>query len=129
MLITPSFTLLWQRNCSVVAMNKVRVRENAWIAKIAAKRLGFTYIAMVIGRTIYLHNVSLDCFLSSKCWVMHELKHVEQYEEHGLFGFLFKYSIEHMRNGYYQNRFEIEARSAEADERLMHKYRISANVR
>jgi len=128
MLFTLSFTPCWQRNCNRIAMKKVRIKEDAWIAKIAARKLGFTYIAMVVGRTIYLHNTPLHRFLNNKRWVIHELKHVEQYEEHGLLGFLFKYFLDYIRNGYYQNKFEVEARLAETDERLLHKYGISVNV-
>lgn len=109
-------------------MMKVRVKENAWIAKMAAKKLGYTHIAIVLGNTIYLHNTSVKSFLSSKRWVIHELKHVEQFEEHGFFGFLCKYFVEYIRKGYYQNKFEVAARKAETDERLMKKYLILANV-
>lgn len=108
-------------------MKKVRIRENSWIAKVAAKKLRFGYVAIVIGRTIYLYNTSAAHFLSVQRWKIHELKHVEQYEEHGILGFLVKYFIEYLKNGYYQNRFEVEARAAEKDERLLQKYLILTN--
>ena len=79
----------------------------------------------MVGRTIYLHNVSKGHFLASRRWVLHELKHVEQFEEHGLLRFLTKYLLEYVRKGYYQNRYEVEARMAERDERLLLKYEIA----
>jgi hypothetical protein len=108
-------------------VKKVRIRENAWVARIAAKKLRFSYVAIVIGHTIYLHNTTITHFVSIRRWTTHELKHVEQYEEHGFLGFLIKYFIEYLKNGYYNNRFEIEARAAENDERLLKKYSIFTN--
>lgn len=105
-------------------MKKVLIRENTWIAKLAARKLGSEYAAIVIGKTIYLYNASREKFLNRKSWIIHELKHVEQYEEHGFLGFLWKYFIEYLRNGYYHNRFEAEARAAEEDERLLEKYKL-----
>ena len=110
-------------------MRKVKIKEQAWIARIAARKLGYTHIAMVIGRTIYLHNTPVNHFLGSPRWILHELKHVEQFEEHGFIPFLYKYLVEYLRNGYYQNRFEIEARKAEKEDRLLLKYELLVNTR
>jgi hypothetical protein len=108
-------------------VKKVRIKEGSWIAKVAAKKLRFGYVAIVVGRTIHLYNTSAVHFLSVPRWILHELKHVEQYEEHGFFGFLIKYFIEYLKNGYYENRFEVEARAAEKDKRLLKKYSIFPN--
>ena len=43
----------------------------------------------------------------------HELKHVEQYSRFGLIGFILRYIVESIQNGYYNNKYEIEAREAE----------------
>ncbi|HRO43217.1 MAG TPA: DUF4157 domain-containing protein [Flavipsychrobacter sp.] len=105
-------------------MKSVRIKENAWIAKIAAKKLGVAQLAIVIGRTIFLHNVSEIQFLSNKRWLMHELKHVAQYEEHGMIGFLCKYIFESIKSGYRQNKYEVAARKAETDESLLTRYKV-----
>jgi hypothetical protein len=89
------------------------IKENSWLAKIAAKKLRSQSVAMVIGSTIYLHNTSREQFLRNEKWVKHELCHIRQYKEHGLVGFLIKYVWESIKKGYYNNRFELEARAAE----------------
>jgi hypothetical protein len=102
----------------------VQLVENSWLAAIAAKKLGRSKVAMVIGRRIYLHNTTVDQFVSNKRWVRHELKHVDQYRENGILGFLWKYMIESIRKGYYNNRFEIAARNAETDDNLLEVYSL-----
>lgn len=92
---------------------KVIIRENSWLAKLAAIKLKANQAAIVFGNTIHLHNTSRAEFLSNKEWLAHELKHVEQYQQHGFAGFLFKYLLEWVRKGYYNNRFEKEARENE----------------
>ncbi|MBK6937236.1 MAG: DUF4157 domain-containing protein [Chitinophagaceae bacterium] len=95
---------------------KVSIKENAWVAKLAAAKLKSAKVAIVFGSTIYLHNTSRDEFLNDKKWVLHELKHVEQYQRHGFAGFLFRYVWEWIKRGYYNNRFEEEARNNEKEE-------------
>lgn len=104
---------------------KIRIREGSWLARRAAKNLGFDYVAMVFGRTIHLHNTTLEKFFARPSWVIHELKHVEQYERFGLIPFLFKYGIEHLRKGYWDNALEAEARAAEGDTSLLLRYDLS----
>jgi len=94
---------------------KVHVREASPIARIAAMKLGCTQVAIVFGHTIHLHNTSTEAFFANPAWVCHELKHVEQYERHGVLPFLMKYLLEHLRKGYQNNAFEVEARAAEGD--------------
>lgn len=103
---------------------KVHIRERSWLAKLAARRLGYQQIAMVVGRTIYLHNSSRSSFLQNRRWLIHELKHVEQWQQHGYPGFLWKYLREYMRNGYYYNKYEVEARNAEHDVGLLKKFEV-----
>ncbi len=104
---------------------KVRIRENSWLAKKAAQTLGFDYIAMVFGHTIHLHNTTLERFFAKPSWVIHELKHVEQYERLGTISFLIHYGLQHFRKGYWENDFETEARASEADYSLLTHYDLS----
>lgn len=92
---------------------KVRVKENSWVAKLAAAKMKADKVAIVFGSTIHLHNTSHEEFLNDTDWVCHELKHVEQYRQNGFTGFLVKYLFYWMKNGYYNNRFEVEARASE----------------
>jgi hypothetical protein len=92
---------------------RYKIKENSWIARIAAWKLRSDNVAIVIGSTIHLHNTSRESFLMNKRWLRHELKHIQQFHEYGFFPFIFKYLLETIRNGYYNNRFEKEARIAE----------------
>ena len=89
------------------------IKENSWLARIAAKKLKADSVAMVLGKTIHLHNSSKEDFLKNKKWVRHELCHVQQFQQYGFIGFIVRYLIESVRHGYYNNRFEVEAREAE----------------
>ena len=91
----------------------VRICENSWLARIAAWKLKGHSAALVFGRTIFLYNVNKASFLEDKAWLRHELKHVEQYQRLGKWNFLWQYFLEWVKKGYYQNRFEQEAREAE----------------
>ena len=102
----------------------VKIKENSLLAKIGAGRLKADSVALVVGHTIHLHNVSKQEFLKSRSWVLHELKHVEQYERMGTVGFLWKYLRESMKRGYYKNALEVEARNAEGDAQLLQRYEI-----
>jgi hypothetical protein len=95
------------------SIDNVNIKENSWIAKIAAKKLGTNNVAMVLGKTIHLYNTSKEDFLKNEKWVKHELCHVQQFKQHGYIIFILKYLWESIRKGYYNNRFEIAAREAE----------------
>ena len=97
---------------------KYRIQENSFWAKLAASRLKSEKMAMVLGRTIHLHNTSIAELQSNRRWLRHELAHVRQFRKLGFLRFLFLYGIESFRNGYSRNSFEIEARAAESDESL-----------
>jgi len=92
------------------------IKERSWIARVAAKKLKARAVAIVIGKTIHLHQASREEFLKNERWVRHELKHIRQFREHGFIPFIFLYLIESIRHGYKQNRYEVEARAAECDE-------------
>jgi hypothetical protein len=92
------------------------IKENSFIARVAACKLNCDKVAIVIGKTIHLHHVSSLEFLENRRWVLHELKHVDQFRQHGFFLFIFLYLWESIRNGYRKNKYEVEARAAETDE-------------
>lgn len=89
------------------------IKENSWIARIAAWKLKSHAVAIVIGSTVHLHNSSKENFLNNQRWLKHELCHIRQYRQHGFAGFIIKYLWESLKKGYYNNRFEVEARQAE----------------
>ena len=89
------------------------IKENSWLAKIAAKKLKANAVAMVLGKTIHLHNTTKASFLNDERWLKHELCHIKQFKEHGYFLFVVKYLWESLRKGYCNNCFEVEARNAE----------------
>jgi hypothetical protein len=89
------------------------IKENSFLAKIAAWKLSSDNVAMVLGNTIHLYGVTTQEFLNSATWVKHELCHIKQYKQHGFIGFLVKYLWESVKVGYYKNKFEVEAREAE----------------
>ena len=70
-------------------------------------------MAIVIGRTIYLYNVSREEFLGNQRWVKHEIEHVRQYRRYGVILFIIRYLVESARNGYSNNKYERKARAAE----------------
>lgn len=94
-------------------LSSVRIKENSWIAKIAAKKIQTNNVAIVIGKTIYLHNSTTNDLLQNKKWLKHEMCHVKQFQQHGFFSFIIKYLWESLKKGYYKNKYEVEAREAE----------------
>ena len=90
-----------------------KIKKNSWQAKIAARKMHSHAVAMVLGKTIHLHNITPEEFLNDGRLLKHELCHVRQYQQHGYIGFLIKYLWESYRKGYYNNKFEVEARAAE----------------
>lgn len=96
-------------------MIQVKIKENSWLAQIAARKLRCSHVAMVIGKTIHLYNSSKEDFLKNKYWVRHEIAHVKQFAELGLFKFIVLYLLETFNKGYENNSFEVEARQKERD--------------
>lgn len=91
------------------------------IAWLAARKLKAGKVAIVIGKTIYLHNTSRQELLNDRKWLLHELKHVEQFKQYGFLSFIFLYLWESIRHGYANNKYEIEAREAEKDEGILER--------
>lgn len=96
-------------------MTEVKIKENSWLARIAARQLKSPKMAMVVGTTIHLHNSSKENFLKNKRWVRHEVAHVKQYAKLGMFRFIFFYLLETFNKGYENNSFEVDARQKERD--------------
>jgi hypothetical protein len=89
------------------------IKENSLVARVAAWKLKASSVAIVFGSTIHLWNSSKEEFLKNEKWVKHELCHIKQYKQHGYIGFIVKYVWESLKRGYYNNKFEVEAREAE----------------
>lgn len=94
-------------------MDNIKIKENSWIARLAAYKLGKKRCAITIIDTIHLYNTSREDFMANKKWLQHELKHIEQYKKYGTISFWGLYLYESLRRGYRNNRFEVEAREAE----------------
>ncbi|HRN79652.1 MAG TPA: DUF4157 domain-containing protein [Ferruginibacter sp.] len=89
------------------------IRESSFPARIAAYNLKARKVAIVFGNTIHLYGTTSSEFLENTAWVKHELCHIRQYKQYGFIGFIVRYLLESLRTGYYNNRFEVEARAAE----------------
>ena len=105
----------------------VNIKEGSFIARLAAWKLNSGNVAIVFGKTIYLHNASRTQFLQNKAWVCHELKHIQQFQHHGFISFIILYLWESMLHGYRNNKYEIEARNAENDEYLLKMFKIAGS--
>jgi hypothetical protein len=97
----------------------VTIIENSWLAKIAAKKLKANNVAMVLGKNIHLHGCSKDDFLKNERWVRHEIAHVNQWLKWGKLRFTALYLFESFKKGYYNNKFEAEARNKECDTSIL----------
>lgn len=91
----------------------VLIKQNSYIAKIAARKLRASNVAIVIGKTIHLYHVSKEDFLKDTKWIKHEMCHINQFKKHGFLSFILMYLWESMKHGYYKNKYEAEARNAE----------------
>jgi len=98
---------------SGTVLDNISIKEKSWIARFAAKRLGASNVAIVIGKTIHLYNITRHEFLQNEKWLKHELCHIKQFKRHGFLTFIIKYLWEGFKKGYFNNKFEVEAREAE----------------
>lgn len=89
-----------------------KIVERSFFARIARMVLKSSNVAMVLGETIHLSGVDRHTFLRDEGWVAHELCHIRQFREHGFYRFLWLYLKESIRVGYYNNKYEVEARVA-----------------
>jgi hypothetical protein len=84
-------------------------------------RMGGPAAAVTLGRTIVVHpEVEVSPHL-----LVHELVHVRQWGEDPLFPL--KYTLQSLRHGYLQNRYEVEAR-AEAERAFPRNPRTPRNA-
>lgn len=90
-----------------------KIHENSLLARMAAYQLSSNRVAITLGNHIHLWNTDRETFLNTTEWVNHELCHVRQFRKYGFLRFLCLYLTESIRKGYYNNKFEKEARAAE----------------
>jgi hypothetical protein len=100
---------------------ELKIKERSLLARVARLVLKSSNVAMVLGKTIHLSGVSREAFLQDKPWVAHELCHVRQFQQYGCVRFLGLYLLESVKRGYYNNKFEVEARLAGTKEALTAK--------
>lgn len=96
--------------CGEMLPHGVRVRRGRLITGIGGLlgRMGAPAAAVTLGRTIV---VDRDVPIQDRL-IAHELEHVRQWREVPLFPL--RYAWESLRRGYWNNRYEVEARAAEA---------------
>ncbi len=93
--------------------DNVRIKENSWIAKLASKKLKTNNMAIVIGKTIHLHNATQSDLLQNEKWLKHEMCHISQFQQYGFIAFILRYLWQSFKNGYHYNLYEVAAREAE----------------
>ncbi|HMN31846.1 MAG TPA: DUF4157 domain-containing protein [Chitinophagaceae bacterium] len=108
-------------------MIPVKIKENSWVAKIAAYKLKSKNCAIVFCRTIHLYNITKKEILTNRRLLNHELKHVQQWEEYGKIRFVYFYFLYSIKYGYHQNPFEIEARDNENNFQIVNDFLLPEN--
>lgn len=88
------------------------LRRSAWICGLAGRLAGMGHpaAAVTLGRTIVVHPTVRP----SERLLRHELAHVRQWQAAPL-TFAARYAWRHLRHGYRDNPYEVEARAAEHD--------------
>jgi hypothetical protein len=99
----------------VIKSNSLRARMASWVLRESP-------VAMVWSNTILLQGISEEFFYANKRWLRHELKHVEQFQRYGFYTFILLYLWESARKGYFNNKYEQEARQAEKDELIEQRF-------
>ncbi len=102
----------------------VHIIDHSVRARIASFVLHSNNCAIVFRRTIYLYNISKTDLLSNKGLLCHELTHVLQWRRYGVVRFPILYLWYSIVHGYYQNPFEVEARSKETDFSILDQFDI-----
>lgn len=90
---------------------RVCLRANRWIPQVGGWLAGTRgpAAAVTLGHTIFVH----PRITMTRQLLVHELVHVRQWEADALFPL--RYALEWVRRGYWNNRYEQEARAAEID--------------
>jgi hypothetical protein len=99
----------------------VKVIEHSWFA-----RLHMRAVATTRRRRIYLRG-SADSFFNNPTLMLHEYCHVLKQWEPGLLTTA-RYIGEWLRRGYWDNRFEIEAREFAADNLYRFRALLTRNL-
>lgn len=99
----------------------VRVIEYSWFAKIHVRA-----VATTRRRRIYLRGSAED-FFSNPSLMLHEYCHVLKQWEPGALTTM-RYVTEWMRRGYWDNRFEIEAREFATDNLYRFRALLTRNL-
>lgn len=74
----------------------------------------FTGISNLRGFTTFWHTIYLDeAYWCDERLLAHELTHVRQIDDLGILKFSYKYLIETIKNGYRNNKYEVEARASD----------------
>lgn len=81
----------------------------------------------IIGFTTFWNTIILDpTRLNSNRLIAHELTHIEQINNLGIIKFTYEYIVELYKNGYKNNKFEVQARNNEINpELIMNKFNIT----
>jgi len=103
---------------------RVTVIEKSFVARLASGFLKSPNAAIVFGSNIYVWGVSKEAFLVNRRWLLHELQHVAQYHRDGYTGFIGRYILNHIKYGYHNNPYEVEARAAEQNENLLKQFQL-----
>ena len=98
---------------------KIKIKEHSLLAKLAAKNLNSSKMAMAFGNTIRLHNTSKEEFLRNIIWVRHEVAHIMQSKKKGVIIFLLSYLLESFYVGYQFNKYEVEAIKMERNDSIL----------
>lgn len=88
----------------------VSLRKAAWLPAVAGmlSGMGGPAAAVTLGRTIIVH----PSVRATHALLRHELAHVRQWQANP-WTFPVLYAINHLRYGYHDNPYEVEARQAE----------------
>jgi hypothetical protein len=89
----------------------VRLKTDTLVSKIAFRLIRSfknKAVASTIGKTIHLHKITPEAFVENRAFLRHELQHAIQYQTIRFFAL--KYIWETLRKGYFQNKYEVEAR-------------------
>jgi hypothetical protein len=91
---------------------RVRIRTNHWVPRIGGWLAGTRApaAAVTFGRTILVY----PGIVLTRRLLLHELAHVRQWGADPFFPL--RYALEWVRRGYWNNRYEQEARSAEFEQ-------------
>lgn len=89
----------------------VKLKTNTIVSKIAHRLIRSfkgKAVASTIGTTIHLHNITPEDFIENRAFLRHEIQHVIQYQTIRFFAL--KYIWETLKRGYFNNKYEVEAR-------------------